>query len=126
MTTIAKIETSTHYNFLDLLGEAIQCKIEVRNCQPVPAIVSATGSTTVAAGTPFTIRTSASDADGADGPWRLAIDWGAGTSFASTLFVLPTSAAPFPSQDVDHPGITVRVTGKNGYTPVTMQVTVTP
>jgi endonuclease G len=131
LTTIAKIEASTHYNFLDLLGEAIQCKIEVRNCQPVPAIVSATGSTTVAAGTPFTIKTSASDADGADGPWRLTVDWGDGTSFASTLFVLPTSTAPFSrAKTWTTPGTyTVRVTvtdKKGGVGVSTMQVTVTP
>jgi len=130
-TTIGKIEASTHYNFLDLLGEAIQCKIEVRNCLPVPAIASASGSATVAAGAQFTVNTSAADSDGADGPWRLNIDWGDGTSFASTLFALPTSAHPFArAKSWSTPGTyTVRltVTDKKGGQGVSiLQVTVTP
>src|SRR5262249_20920333 len=34
LTTVSKIETATGFNFLSLLSEGIQCKIEVRNCNP--------------------------------------------------------------------------------------------
>ncbi|MEP6491091.1 MAG: DNA/RNA non-specific endonuclease [bacterium] len=131
LTTIAKIEASTHYNFLDLLGDAIQCKIEVRNCLPQPNVVSATGSTTVAAGTQFVVKTSGADADGADGPWKLTIDWGDGTKSNSTLFALPTDAHPLSNGKTwSAPGtytVSISIADKKGGTGVsTMQVTVTP
>ena len=61
----------------------------------------------------------------------LPIDWGDGTSFVSTLFALPTSAAPLSrTKTWTAPGIyTVRltVTDKKGGTGFsTLQVTVTP
>ena len=89
------------------------------------------GSNTVAAGTPLTLKSSASDADGADGPWRLTIDWGDSTSFVSTLFALPTSAAPFSrTKTWAAPGVykvRLTVTDKKGGQGIsTLQVTVTP
>ena len=131
LTTVAKIETATGYNFLSGLSESLQCRIEVRNCVPEDKAVSATGSNTVAAGSQFVLNTSAVDADGADGPWKLSIDWGDGTSFASTLFALPTSARPFARGKVwSAPGnytVTLTVTDKNGGKGVTtLVVTVTP
>ncbi len=67
LTTVAKIETSTGYNFLSLLPEQLQCRVEVRNCAPDTQLTAVSG-TTVALGQAFTVNTTASDADGADGP----------------------------------------------------------
>lgn len=40
-TTVAKIEKSTGYNFLALIKESVQCKVEGRNCAPSAAITGA-------------------------------------------------------------------------------------
>jgi DNA/RNA endonuclease G (NUC1) len=40
ITTVAKIEHSTGYNFLDLITESVQCRVEVRNCAPSAQITS--------------------------------------------------------------------------------------
>jgi hypothetical protein len=118
-------------NFLSVLDESIQCKIEVRNCLPVSHIVSASGSSTVAAGTQFVLNVGATDADGADGPWKLSIDWGDGTNSAVALFALPTDLHPLGrGKTWATPGMyTVRVsiTDKRGGTSVSsIVVTVTP
>ena len=131
LTTVSKIETATGYNFLSLLAEAMQCKIEVRNCVPVPAMVPASGPTSVAAGTPLLFNLSGSDADGADGPWRLAVDWGDGTTFSSTQFSMPTDTRPLQRSKVwTAPGTyTVRLTitdKKGGQGVSSLVVTVTP
>jgi DNA/RNA endonuclease G (NUC1) len=130
-TTVASLETATGFNFLSLLSEAMQCKIEVRNCTPVPLLVSASGSNTVAVGAGFIVNVSATDADGADGPWKIVIDWGDGTSFTTTSFSLPTDSRPLARGKVwSAPGVyTVRVTvtDKKGAQGVsTLAVTVTP
>jgi len=130
LTTVSSIETATGYNFLSLLSEAMQCKIEVRNCVPVPSI-AAVGGTTLAAGAQFTVNVSGTDGDGADGPWRLTIDWGDGTTFNSTLLSLPTSTRPLTRGKIwTAPGTyTVRltITDKKGAQGVsTLVVTVTP
>lgn len=44
LTTIDKIQQSTGYNFLNILPEAVQCKIEQRNCAPVADIAAVTGA----------------------------------------------------------------------------------
>jgi hypothetical protein len=131
LTTVSALETATGYNFLSLLSEAMQCKIEVRNCIPVPSMAAASGSTSVAAGAQFTVNVSATDADGADGPWRLTIDWGDGTTFSSTLFALPTDLRPFARAHAwATPGayaIRLTITDKKGGQGVSaMSVTVTP
>jgi DNA/RNA endonuclease G (NUC1) len=41
-TTVAKIEKSTGYDFLALLAESTECRVEVRNCAPV-AHITGTG-----------------------------------------------------------------------------------
>lgn len=38
LTTVAKIEQSTGYNFLSLITEAVQCRVEQRNCAPMARI----------------------------------------------------------------------------------------
>ena len=130
-TTIGKIEDATGLNFLSLLDESIQCKIEVRDCLPVSHIVSASGSTTVAAGTQFVLNTGAVDADGADGPWKLSIDWGDGTTYAASLFALPTDAHPLARGKTWTTSgtytVRVSITDKRGGTSVSsIVVTVTP
>jgi DNA/RNA endonuclease G (NUC1) len=131
LTTVAKIETSTGFNFLSVLSEPLQCRIEVRNCVPDTKLVSANGTATVGVGESFIVNTSASDADGADGPWKLTVDWGDGTSFLSTLYALPTSARPFARAKVwSAPGtytVRLKVTDKKGGQGIsTLVVTVTP
>ena len=41
ITTVTKLETSTGYNFLALLAESTQCRVEGRNCAPVARITGA-------------------------------------------------------------------------------------
>ena len=130
LTTVSKIEIATGYNFLSLLSEPLQCRIEVRNCLP-EAKLTASGSTTIAAGGTFTLKAVATDADGADGPWSLTIDWGDNTSFLSTLYALPSVRRPLARAKVySTPGtytVTLTVTDKNGGQGVsTLTVTVTP
>ena len=130
LTTVSKIEDATGYNFLSLLSEPLQCRIEVRNCLPQTSL-TATSNTTLAAGQTFTLNAVSSDADGADGPWRLSIDWGDNTSFKSTLYALPSSTRPFARAKVySVPGtyiVKMTVTDKKGGQGVsTLTVTVTP
>jgi DNA/RNA endonuclease G (NUC1) len=40
LTTVAKIEKSTGYNFLELIAESVQCRVEGRNCAPTAHITS--------------------------------------------------------------------------------------
>lgn len=40
LTTVAKIEESTGYNFLELIAESVQCRVEGRNCAPTAHITS--------------------------------------------------------------------------------------
>ena len=44
LTTIDKIQRSTGYDFLKALPEALQCRIESRNCAPVADIAPITGA----------------------------------------------------------------------------------
>lgn len=130
-TTVSAIETSTGYDLLDLLPEAIECKVEVRNCLPQATLVPTNGSATVKAGVPLSLKTTATDADGADGPWKLVYDFGDGTTFTSTLFALPTPTTPTSrSKTWTTPGVyTVTTTltdKKGGSSSVSLQITVTP
>lgn len=43
LTTVAKIEQSTGYNFLALIAESVQCRVERRNCTPIAHITSGSG-----------------------------------------------------------------------------------
>ena len=43
LTTVAKIEQSTGYNFLALITESVQCRVEHRNCAPIAHITSGSG-----------------------------------------------------------------------------------
>ena len=47
LTSIAKIERSTGYNFLDLLSEPTECLAEGRNCAPTARITSTSGFTII-------------------------------------------------------------------------------
>ncbi|MDQ6613056.1 MAG: DNA/RNA non-specific endonuclease, partial [Gemmatimonadota bacterium] len=130
LTTVAKIEASTGYNFLSLLPEQLQCRVEVRNCAPDTQL-TAVSSTTVALGQTFTLNATASDADGADGPWRLKVEWGDGTTFNSNLYALPSASRPFARSKVyGAPGtytVLLTVTDRKGGQGVsTLVVTVTP
>jgi hypothetical protein len=40
LTTVGKIEQSTGYNFLALIAESVQCRVEHRNCAPMAHITS--------------------------------------------------------------------------------------
>ncbi|MGH7619207.1 MAG: DNA/RNA non-specific endonuclease, partial [Gemmatimonadaceae bacterium] len=129
-TTVSALETATGYNFLSLLSEAMQCKIEVRNCNPVMSLVMPNG-TTLAAGGQFLVDIGATDGDGADGPWKLAIDWGDGTTYNATELLLPTDSRPLVRGKIwSVPGTyTVRatLTDKHGGAGVsTFTVTITP
>jgi DNA/RNA endonuclease G (NUC1) len=131
LTTVSALETATGYNFLSLLSEAMQCKIEVRNCVPVPVLTPASGANTVAAGTGFVLNVSGSDADGADGPWKIVIDWGDGTSSTTTSFSMPTDSRPLARGKIwSAPSVyVVRVTitdKKGGQGVATLNITVTP
>src|SRR6476661_513549 len=73
-TTVQKIQQSTGYDFLSALPEAIQCKVEVRNCAPT-AHITGTG---VSGGTEgqslhFDAATS-TDADGTVQQYQWSID----------------------------------------------------
>jgi DNA/RNA non-specific endonuclease/PKD domain len=130
-TTVEAIQRSTGYNLLSALPEAIQCQLEVRNCLPQPGLVPASGSPTATAGTSFVVNTSATDRDGADGPWRYVLEWGDGTSFTATLSTLPTSARPLArAKTYAAPGtytMRLTITDRNGGRGVqTLTVTVNP
>ncbi|MFN2636948.1 MAG: DNA/RNA non-specific endonuclease, partial [Gemmatimonadaceae bacterium] len=45
LTTVAKIERSTGYNFLALITESIQCRVEGRNCSPTAHITGGSSAT---------------------------------------------------------------------------------
>ena len=130
LTTVSSIETATGYNFLSLVPEPLQCRIEVRNCAPETKL-SAVTNTTVGVGEVFTLISTATDADGADGPWRLTVEWGDGTTFNANLYALPKTSRPFLRSKVyDAPGTyTVRLTvtdKKGGQGVSTLVVTVAP
>jgi DNA/RNA endonuclease G (NUC1) len=130
-TTIDAIQRSTGYNLLSALPEAIQCRLEARDCLPQPTIVPTSGTASATAGATFVVNTTATDEDGADGPWRYVLEWGDGTSFTATLSTLPTSTRPLARAKVyAAPGtytIRLSITDRNGGRGVqTLTVTVNP
>jgi DNA/RNA endonuclease G (NUC1) len=73
-TTVAKIQTSTGYDFLSALPEAIQCKVEVRNCAPV---VNAFPGATILIGETYTAQGTFVDA--ATDTWTGSANYGDGS-----------------------------------------------
>jgi DNA/RNA endonuclease G (NUC1) len=70
LTTVAKIEQSTGYNFLALIAESVQCRVEQRNCAPVAHI---TGSNAINEGQSITLSAAtSSDPDAND---ALSLAW---------------------------------------------------
>ncbi|HMI48608.1 MAG TPA: DNA/RNA non-specific endonuclease, partial [Gemmatimonadaceae bacterium] len=64
LTTVAKIEQSTGYNFLALIAESVQCRVEQRNCAPVAHI---TGNNAINEGQSVTLSAAtSSDPDASD------------------------------------------------------------
>lgn len=73
-TTVAKIQTSTGYDFLSSLPEAIQCKVEQRNCAPV---VNAFAGATILVGERYSASGSFTDAAGDS--WTGSANYGDGS-----------------------------------------------
>jgi DNA/RNA endonuclease G (NUC1) len=73
-TTVAKIQQSTGYDFLSSLPEAIQCKVEQRNCAPV---VNAFAGATILVGE--TYGASGSFTDAATDSWTGTASYGDGS-----------------------------------------------
>ena len=74
-TTVAKIQASTGYDFLSLLPEAIECKVEQRNCAPV--VNAFTGSTILVG---ETYSASGTFTDAAGDSWTGTANFGDGSS----------------------------------------------
>jgi DNA/RNA endonuclease G (NUC1)/uncharacterized protein YjdB len=88
LTSVAKIEASTGYNFLDLLSEPTECLVEKRNCAPTARITAASFSTAEGSALSFSGATS-SDPNAGD---VLAKEWfvngasaGSGDTFDHTF-----------------------------------------
>ena len=73
-TTVAKIQKSTGYDFLSSLPEAIQCKVEQRNCAPV---VNAFAGATILVGETYSASGSFTDAAGDS--WTGSANYGDGS-----------------------------------------------
>lgn len=73
-TTVGQIQTSTGYDFLSSLPEAIQCKVEVRNCAP---LVGAFPGATILIGETYTSQGSFTDA--ATDSWTGSANYGDGS-----------------------------------------------
>jgi DNA/RNA endonuclease G (NUC1) len=73
-TTVAKIQTSTGYDFLSSLPEAIQCKVEQRNCAPV---VNSFAGGTILVGETYSASGSFTDAAGDS--WTGSANYGDGS-----------------------------------------------
>jgi endonuclease G len=58
LTTVAKIEQSTGYNFLALIAESVQCRVEHRNCAPIAHITG--GSSAINEGQSLTFSAATS------------------------------------------------------------------
>jgi DNA/RNA endonuclease G (NUC1) len=63
LTTVAKIEQSTGYNFLALIAESVQCRVEHRNCAPMAHITGGSAQVNEGQTVTFTAATS-TDPDG--------------------------------------------------------------
>jgi DNA/RNA endonuclease G (NUC1)/polyhydroxyalkanoate synthesis regulator phasin len=63
LTTVAKIEQSTGYNFLALITESVQCRVEHRNCAPIAHITVGGGQINEGQTVAFSSATS-TDPDG--------------------------------------------------------------
>ena len=73
-TTVAQIQASTGYDFLSSLPEAIQCKVEVRNCPP---IVNPFAGATILVGETYTASGTFTDA--ATDSWTGTVSFGDGS-----------------------------------------------
>ena len=73
-TTVGQIQTSTGYDFLSSLPEAIQCKVEQRNCAPV---VNAFAGGTILVGETYTATGTFTDA--ATDSWTGTVNFGDGS-----------------------------------------------
>jgi DNA/RNA endonuclease G (NUC1) len=73
-TSVAKIQASTGYDFLSSLPEAIQCKVEQRNCAPV---VSSFAGATILVGETYSASGSFTDAAGDS--WTGSANYGDGS-----------------------------------------------
>jgi DNA/RNA endonuclease G (NUC1) len=85
-TTVGKIQQSTGYDFLSALPEAIQCRVEGRNCAPV---VNAFAGATLLVGETYTATGTFSD-PGSD-HWTASADYGDGTG----MIAVPVSGSSF-------------------------------
>jgi len=74
-TSVAKIQQSTGYDFLSSLPEAIQCKVEQRNCAPV---VSAFTGATILVGETYSATGSFTDEAGDN--WTGTANYGDGSA----------------------------------------------
>ena len=86
-TTVGKIQSSTGYDFLSSLPEAVQCKVEQRNCAPV---VNAFAGATILAGETYSATGTFTDATGDS--WTGSANYGDGSvqpiSISGTTFHL--------------------------------------
>lgn len=126
LTTVQKIQQSTGYDFLAALPEAIECRVEVRNCLPQAEIAT---PATVTAGQATTLSLSWQDADGTtDAPFKVVIEWGDGTSVTGTYLSAYPSTRPLARQKMwSVPGtyvVKVTITDKRGGTSVTTKTVV--
>ena len=83
VTTVAKIQQSTGYDFLALLAERTECRVEVRNCPPTARITGAQGGNEGQA-LAFDASTSSDPDAGTTLSYQWSID-GATAGIASTL-----------------------------------------
>jgi hypothetical protein len=80
LTTIDRIQQETGYDFLALLAESTECRVEVRNCAPRDVAFS---GATILAGETYAATGSFTDPD-ADS-WSGTVDYGDGTSQPLTI-----------------------------------------
>lgn len=80
LTTVDRIQRSTGYDFLSSLPEAIQCKVEQRNCAPV---VNAFAGATILVGEPYSASGTFTDA--ASDSWTGTANYGDGSTSALAI-----------------------------------------
>jgi DNA/RNA endonuclease G (NUC1) len=79
-TTVDKIQRSTGYDFLSSLPEAIQCRVEVRNCAPIDVVFA---GATILPGETYSASGTFTDTD-ADS-WTASATFGDGSSQALSV-----------------------------------------
>lgn len=90
LTTVAALERATGYDFLALLAERVQCRVEARNCAPTARITG--GAATASEGQTLTFDGSTSsdpDAGDAVAGWQWSVNGVPAASAAQFSYTFP-------------------------------------